>query len=198
MAKLSQAFNQRLAQGRLVEPPNDSAKFYLAQLTQAEATHPSTVLARQALGSRLLEEARGAVTRQDYAAARRWMGEARDAGVDAAGTAQIEQQITTAQTNAERANEIITAKALTRTRYSTPDYPEVARSRGAQGYVDIIFTVRTDGSVGDVTVAGAEPAGIFEQAAMASVRKWRYAPVIRDGRPVEQRARVRISFAMEK
>jgi TonB family protein len=198
MAKLSQSFNQRLAQGRLLEPANDNAKFYLAQLTQAEATHPSTVLARQALGTRLLEEARGAVTRQDFAAARRWMSEAREAGADAAGTAQIEQQITTAQTNAERANEIVTAKALTRTRYSPPEYPEVARSRGAQGFVDIIFTVRTDGSVGDVTVAGAEPAGIFEQAAMASVRKWRYAPVIRDGRPVEQRARVRISFAMEQ
>jgi TonB family protein len=198
MAKLSQAFNQRLAQGRLVEPANDSAKFYLTQLSQAEATHPSTVLARQALGARLLEEARGAVTRQDFTAARRWMGEAREVGVDAAGTAQIEQQITAAQTNAARESEIVTAKALTRTRYAPPEYPEAARSRGSQGFVDIIFTVRTDGSVGDVTVAGAEPAGIFEQAAMASVRKWRYQPVIRDGKPVEQRARVRISFAMEQ
>jgi protein TonB len=198
MAKLSQSFNQRLAQGRLVEPANDSAKFYLAQLTQAEATHPSTVLARQALGARLLEEARGAVTRQDFATARRWMGEAREIGVDSAGTAAIEREITAAQTNAARANEIVTAKALTRTRYSPPEYPEAARARGSQGFVDIIFTVETDGSVGDVTVASAEPAGIFEQAALASVRKWRYQPVIRDGKPVEQRAKVRISFAMEQ
>jgi hypothetical protein len=52
MAKLSQSFNQRLAQGRLVEPLNDSAKFFLAELTQAEAGHPSTQLARQELGAR--------------------------------------------------------------------------------------------------------------------------------------------------
>ena len=198
MAKLSQSFNQRLAQGRLVEPANDSAKFYLTQLAQAEATHPSTVLARQALGTKLLEEARGAVTRQDFAAARRWMSEAREIGVDQAGTAAIDREITAAQTNAARANEVITARALTRTRYSPPEYPEGARVRGAQGWVDIIFTVQTDGSVGDVTVAGAEPAGIFEQAALASVRKWRYQPIVRDGRPVEQRAKVRISFAMEQ
>ncbi len=93
---------------------------------------------------------------------------------------------------------MITASVLTRTRYSPPEYPDAARSRGADGWVDIIFTVHTDGSVGDITVAGAEPAGIFEQAAMASVRKWRYQPILRDGRPVEQRARVRIRFAMEK
>ncbi|HEU4624981.1 MAG TPA: TonB family protein [Steroidobacteraceae bacterium] len=196
MAKLSQSFNQRLAQGRLVDPPNDSAKFYLTQLAQAEATHPSTVLARQALGAKLLEEARNAIGRQDFAAARRWMGEARDIGIDASGTASIEREITAAQANAAR-NEVVTAKLLTRTRYSPPEYPETARARGAQGWVDIIFTVRTDGSVGDVTVAGAEPAGIFEQAAMASVRKWRYQPVVRDGKPIEQRAKVRISFAME-
>ena len=198
MAKLSQSFNQRLAQGRLVDPANDSAKFYLAQLAQAEPTHPSTVLAKQALGSRLVEEARGAVTRQDFAAARRWMTEARDVGVDQSGTASIEREITAAQTNAQRAADVITASVLTRTRYSPPEYPDAARSRGADGWVDIIFTVHTDGSVGDITVAGAEPAGIFEQAAMASVRKWRYQPILRDGRPVEQRARVRIRFAMEK
>lgn len=198
MAKLSQSFNQRLAQGRLVEPTNDSAKFFLTQLNQAEATHPSTVLARQALGTKLLDEARGAVSRQDFAAARRWMSEARDIGVDSAGTASIEREITAAQTNAQRASDVVTASALNRTRYSPPEYPNTARERGTDGWVDIVFTVHTDGSVGDLTVAGAEPAGVFETAAMNSVRKWRYQPVLRDGRPIEQRARVRIRFAMEQ
>jgi len=198
MAKLSQAFNQKLAQGRLVEPANDSAKFYLAQLTQAEATHPSTVLARQALGSKLLEEARTAVNKQDFTAARRWMGEAKEIGVDESGTAAIERELTAAQTNAQRASEIVTERALTRTRYAPPEYPESAQNKGTTGWVDILFTVHTDGSVGDITVAGAEPAGIFEQAAMNSVRKWRYQPILREGKPTEQRARVRIRFSMDK
>jgi protein TonB len=77
-------------------------------------------------------------------------------------------------------------------------YPESARERGTEGWVDLLFTVRTDGSVGDVSVAGADPAGIFEQSAISAVRRWRYEPVRRDGRPVEQRARLRLRFTLEK
>lgn len=198
MAKLSQSFNQRLTQGRLVEPANDSAKFFLAELTQAEANHPSTQLARQALGSRIVEEARGAISRQDYAGARRWMSEARAVGVDEAGTAALERDIVAAQNaNLRRSDDIMSASQLFRTRYVEPRYPAFAQERGTGGWVDVVFTVRTDGTTTDVSVSGSEPAGIFEQAAMAAVRRWRYEPVRRDGRAVEQRARVRISFSVE-
>jgi TonB family protein len=198
MARLSSSFNQRLTQGRLVEPANDSAKYYLAQLNQAEATHPSTQLARQALGSRLLDEARTAVTRQDYAAARRWMSEAREAGVDESGTAAIERDIATAQARARAANEVVSGNSLKRTRSVDPEYPDRAREANASGYVDLLYTVRADGTTGDITVVGAEPANFFEDAAMSAVRKWRYEPVQRDGRPVDQRVRIRIRFNMEK
>jgi TonB family protein len=198
MAKLSQSFNQRLTQGRLVEPPNDSAKFYLTQLTQAEATHPSTQLARQALGARMLEEARGATTRQDFAAARRWMSEARDIGMDESGTAAVERDIVSAQARARAANDIVSASSLQRTRGAAPEYPVRAREAGASGWVELIYTVRADGTTGDVAVAGAEPAGYFEDAAMTAVRKWRYNPMQREGRAVDQRVRIRIRFAMEK
>jgi TonB family protein len=200
MARLSQDFNQRLAQGRLVEPTSDSAKFFLAELTRAEANHPSTQLARQALGARLLEEARGAIGRQDLAGARRWMSEAREAGVPESGTAQLEREIVAAQNanNRRGDDEVVTASQLNQTRYVAPEYPAAARERGTGGSVDVIFTVRADGTTSDVAVTAAEPAGIFEQAAMSAVRRWRYEPVKRDGRVVEQRARVRIRFSMEQ
>jgi TonB family protein len=202
MAKLSQSFNQRLAQGRLVDPAGDSAKFYLTELVQAEANHPSTQLARQALGSRMLEEARGAITKQDYAAARRWMSEAKDIGVDQSGTAALERDIVAAQNaRAVRAPDddvVSAASALLLTRSVKPNYPQAALERGTEGWVDLIFTVRTDGSIADVSVTAAEPAGIFEQAAMAAVRRWRYEPVRKEGRAVEQRARLRLRFSIEK
>src|SRR6185295_11570619 len=194
MAKLTQSFNQRVTQGRLVEPANDSAKFFLAQLTQTEANHPSTQLARQQLGSKLLDEARGAVTKQDYAAARRWMSEAREVGVDEAGTAAIERDIATAQARARAATDVLSGNALKRTRSVDPEYPQKAREAGASGFVDLLYTVRSDGTTGDITVVGAEPAGFFEDAAMTAVRKWRYDPVVRDGRAVDQRVRIRIRF----
>ena len=201
MAKLSQSFNQRLAQGRLVEPANDSAKFYLTELAQAEANHPSTQIARQALGSRMLEEARGAISKQDYAAARRWMSEARDVGMDEAGTAALERDIVTAQSGGARRpqDDIVNASTALLLRSSVkPNYPESALERRTEGWVDLVFTVRADGRIADVSVSAAEPAGIFEQSAMAAVRRWRYEPVKREGRAVEQRARLRLRFTIEK
>lgn len=197
MARLSQSFNQRLSQGRLVET-TDSAKFFLAQLIQAEANHPSTQLARNAYNTRLLEEARGSLSRQDLPGARRWIGEAKEAGADAAGTAALERDIQAAQESQRRVNEVVSALSLKQTRKVEPDYPSLARERGTSGWVDVEFTVRSDGTVSDVTVAGAEPAGVFEQAALSAVRKWRYEPIQRNGQPVDQRAKLRIRFAISQ
>ena len=58
--------------------------------------------------------------------------------------------------------------------------------------------VKSDGSVSDVIITGAEPVGLFEQAAVDAVRKWRYKPVQRDGHAVDQRARLRMKFALDK
>jgi protein TonB len=145
-----------------------------------------------------VEEARGAITKQDFAAARRWMSEARDVGVNESGTAALERDIVAAQNNAQRADDVIKASQLMQTRYVDPVYPTSAQERGTEGWVDLVFTVRPDGSTTDVSVTGAEPAGIFEQSAMSAVRRWRYQPVRRDGRAIEQRARVRLRFTIEK
>jgi len=195
MARLSQSFNQRLTQGRLVES-TDSAKFFLAQLTAAEANHPSTQLARNALNARLLEEARGALSKQDFTGARRWIAEARESGAEAAGSAAIERDVQTAQDSQRRVNAVVSALSLRQTRKAEPEYPTLARERGTSGWVDVEFTVRSDGTVSDITVMGAEPAGVFEQAALSAARKWRYEPVQRNGQPIDQRAKIRIRFAI--
>ena len=59
------------------------------------------------------------------------------------------------------------------------------------------FLVRKDGSLGDVTVVGAEPVGVFEQSALDAVRRWRYQPIMRDGQASEQHARIRVRFAVK-
>lgn len=198
MARLSVLFNQRLAEGQVIDPPSDSAKSYLAQLAQADATHPSTGLARQALVNRALDEARAAVRRQDLVGARRWLLEAHEAGGDDASIATIEQDAATAQENNRRATEIVSAGDIERTRYVPPTYPVTARERGISGWVDVQFVVTSGGQVSDVIITGAEPVGVFEQAAGDAIRKWRYKPVQRDGHAVDQRARLRMKFALDK
>jgi outer membrane biosynthesis protein TonB len=39
---------------------------------------------------------------------------------------------------------------------------------------------------------------VFEEAAIKAVSQWRYVPLTRNGRPVEQRARLRMRFALEE
>jgi TonB family protein len=65
------------------------------------------------------------------------------------------------------------------------------------GWVELEFTVRADGSTGDIVVTNSSPRRTFDNAAMTAVGQWRYQPVIRDGKPAEQRAAVRIRFADE-
>jgi TonB family protein len=198
LAQLALSFNQRLTAGRITDPAADSAKFYLAQLTQADRDHPSTQLARTAFDNRVLEEARGAVRAQDYPGARRWLAEARAAGADPASIGAIDAALGAAQDEAQRASSYVSASSMTRTRYVSPQFPLAARQRGIDGWVDLQFVVNTDGSVGELTIVGAQPVGIFEQAALDAVRNWRYQPVMRAGQAVSQRARVRLRFAMQR
>jgi TonB family protein len=196
MARIALLFNQRLTEGRVIDPPSDSAKFYLAQLLQADATHPSAQLARQSFAARALEEARGALGRKDYAGARSWLGEARDAGAAQADAAVVERDISSAQTNTTPAGDVVSASAMNQTRYVAPKFPVKARAGGVSGWVDVQFLVKRDGSVSSAVIVGAEPSGVFEQSTLEAVRKWRYRPVMRDGQAVDQLVRLRVRFAL--
>jgi TonB family protein len=198
LAHLALSFNQRLAQGHIDEPQTDSAKFYLAQLMQADPANPSVLQARSAYGARVLEEAGDALRAQDFPAAHHWLAEARAAGADSAATAAQQAALTAAEGEARQANTYVSESTLTRTRYVAPTFPVEARQRGIDGWVDLHFVVGTDGAVSDVEVVGAQPVGMFEQAALDAVRRWRYQPVVRGGRTVSQRAGVRLRFTVRQ
>ena len=57
-----------------------------------------------------------------------------------------------------------------------PNYPRIAQERDVEGRVVLSITIMPDGSVRDVQVVSAQPRGYFEDAAIRSVRTWRYAP----------------------
>jgi TonB family protein len=197
LAQLSGAFNERLEHGQLLEPASDSARFYLTQLTQRGPDDPLTQRAHSAYAARLLDEARAALRGQDLAGTRRWLTEARGAGADAGALGTIEAALRAAQDDAQQAKSYVDAAALTRTHYLAPQFPDVARKRGLDGWVDLQFVVGTDGAVSDVAVVGAQPVGVFEQAALDAVRHWRYQPVLRAGQAISQHARVRLRFTVQ-
>jgi TonB family protein len=203
LARLALLVNERLSQGKVLDPSGDSAKYYLAQLVQADPAFPSTQTARTAFATRVLDEAKSAVRRQDYPGAQRWLAEAHEAGVDQASIAAVNDEIKAAQSEASApsnkpSNEVVTAASLELTHYVPPQFPLSARTQALSGWVDVQFMVHTDGSVSDLAVVGAEPAGVFEQSATEAVRKWRYRPILRNGQPINQRTRVRVRFALQQ
>ncbi len=79
-----------------------------------------------------------------------------------------------------------------------PDYPPRALSRGIEGYVIVQFTITATGMVKDVIVVEARPEGMFDQAAVRAVERWRYNPKVDEGVAVERvGVQTRLTFKLE-
>ena len=91
----------------------------------------------------------------------------------------------------------VAISSLTRTKYVAPKYPRAAERRSLSGWVDVVFTVRIDGSVGDVEILNSEPGDVFVNSAIKAVEKWEFEPIIENDRYVEKRAGIRMMFAIE-
>jgi TonB family protein len=64
-----------------------------------------------------------------------------------------------------------------------PDYPEAARSQGIKGTVVVNFHVDKQGNVGPPLVANGDP--LLRDAAIDTVKQWRFEPYLLKGEPVE-------------
>ncbi|MEE2674681.1 MAG: energy transducer TonB [Myxococcota bacterium] len=79
-----------------------------------------------------------------------------------------------------------------------PQYPIRAADRGIQGWVEVQFTISAAGTVKNPVVVAAEPATIFNRAALRAIRKWKYSPKIEEGVAVDRpNVRVKLHFSLE-
>lgn len=92
----------------------------------------------------------------------------------------------------------VSASELRRINYVAPEYPPRALDQLLSGWVDLEFTVNAQGRVQDIVVLDAEPGNVFNSAAIAAARRWRYDPVVRNGEPVSLRARQRVRFTAQE
>lgn len=79
-----------------------------------------------------------------------------------------------------------------------PVYPPRALRAGIEGTVTVEFTITTDGSVTNIEVIKGEPPGVFDRAVVQAVSRWKFAPEIVNGQPVEKRARQDIKFTLKR
>jgi protein TonB len=67
-----------------------------------------------------------------------------------------------------------------------PEYPPRAVSRGIEGWVQVQFTITATGTVKDAKVVAADPPGIFDDAALKAIARWRYNPRVDGGVAMER------------
>jgi TonB family protein len=166
-------------------------------MINTDGTHPSVASARQSLGNAFLGEFRSALTRGDLTAADTWLNEARSISFTGNDLKTAEGDLVAAREKAAQRAVVPVAgeKSLERIEYVPPKFPAAMRNRATSGWVELEFTVLTDGSTSDIVVTNSSPRRTFDASAVTAVSQWRYKPVKRDGKAVEQRIAVRIRFA---
>jgi protein TonB len=80
----------------------------------------------------------------------------------------------------------------------SPKYPPRAANRHIEGWVKVEITITTSGNVENALVVEAEPAEIFDDAALSAIKQCRFKEKIVNGVSVEQRAIKMFRFNLPK
>ena len=76
-----------------------------------------------------------------------------------------------------------------------PKYSKSAKKQGIQGVVTLSVVIGTDGKAHDVKVVKSlEPS--LDANAIEAVKKWKFAPATKDGRPVAVAMRLEIDYKL--
>lgn len=73
-------------------------------------------------------------------------------------------------------------------------YPVGARAQGQEGYVVLSLLISVTGDIEKIEVLESQPNGVFDQAAIQGVQKWRFEPATYQGRNVRVWAKQRVRF----
>ncbi|HEY5809026.1 MAG TPA: TonB family protein [Povalibacter sp.] len=187
---------QRITDGKLIDPAGASARDSLNTLVAQTPNRPEVEELSRQLSTRLLNSGKQAMAAKAYERSAQLIAAAREVGAryNEPAIAQAETELAAARDQSAQATNIVSASTLKRTRMVPPQYPESARKKGIEGWVELAFTVTLNGSVDDVEVRNASPAEVFDDAAKRAVRQWRFEPVVRNNQIVPQRAMVRLRF----
>lgn len=77
-----------------------------------------------------------------------------------------------------------------------PNYPVESRRKKEQGTVELLLVLGIDGRVETISVARSSGFARLDEAALNAVRRWRWAPTMRDGAPAKVRGVVEIPFVL--
>ena len=186
----------RLAQGKLTEPDNDSALFYLNQLRAADPKNSGLAQITAAVQAQILERARASLDAGDMerteALAQTATGLGASADLDA-----LNERIRVKK--AARGDVLqMPEQSLTRLNKLDVQYPTRALQTNIEGWVEVGYTIARDGSVTNVKILNAAPPKIFEASASKAVSHLHYRPVVQGGKAIAVGTQVRIVYRVPK
>jgi TonB family protein len=76
-----------------------------------------------------------------------------------------------------------------------PEYPALAQAAGLRAIIILEARVDTSGRVVSVTVLRGQ--ALFDEAAIAAVKQWRYMPLLLNGEPTEFILTVTVNFNLK-
>jgi TonB family protein len=186
----------RLAQGKVTEPDNDSALYYVNQLRTADPKNDGLARIVSAVQSQILEQAHTALDTAQVGRAEALLQAAANLGTSSQ-LAALNQRLAQMKQAAAGPPEVIEA-SLTRVKVIQIDYPEDALRRNIEGWVDLSYVVTEEGKVTAAKVLASYPARVFDSAATRSLSRVRYKPVMQDGHASVVSTKLRIAFRLTK
>lgn len=190
--ELLQLVLQRTQANHLMEPLRDSATDYLQQLARIDRRSQAYQRALDALGTRLVANARTAIYQENFEHAAKLLNHARSLGFN---SAELESADGTVRTALQNPKQPLTAAQLRRRiRFVEPEFPAEARRTQDSGWVDVTLSIAPNGSVVNAHVKQASVPVLFDRAALSAVRKWRYEPRPSSGRKDFDVVDVRLEF----
>jgi TonB family protein len=183
--------------GALIEPAGGNAYDEFIALRKRFPDSAEIRAEQQRLAFALLENTRTALAAGNVGAAAAFVTRAEIVVPGMATTKALRDQLAEASRQRDFMKNVVPAATLKRQHEVAPVYPREAQRNGIEGWVDVEFTIASDGATQDLVVRASQPRDVFEKSALDSVSRWRFNPVVRDGVPVAQRAYLRVKFVLQ-
>lgn len=183
--------------GALISPAGNNAFDSVMALRERYPDAEEIRSEQQRLAFILLDRARTALAANDVDEASTLIDRSNTLipGMQAVRT--LQEQLAAAREQRDFTKNVAQAASLKRVREVPPVYPRDARRAGAEGWVQVEFTITPDGSTRDLQVRDSAPKQVFDKAALDSVSKWRFEPIRKNGTPVAQRAVLQVRFVLD-
>jgi TonB family protein len=186
----------RLAQGKLTEPDNDNALFYLNQLRATDPKSSGLMAISAAVQGQIIDRARASLDAGDMERSEALAQFAASIGA----SSELDALNDRIRQKKAAGGGVLQMPEQSLTRLSKLDvqYPMRALQTGVEGWVELGYTVGPDGSVANVKVLNASPPKVFEASATKAVSHLRYQPVVQGGKGIAVGTQVRIVYRVPK